>query len=266
MKETAQKIISWLQKQVGASNSHGVLLGFSGGLDSSVVGVLCKKAFPEKTLALILPCLSNPEDMKDAQLIAEKFNIPTKKINLFPIFEKILEELEGTVSNCEEANNLPLANLKSRLRMMTLYYYSNKLNYLVVGSGNKSEITIGYFTKYGDSGVDLLPLGNLYKTQVRALGKELGLPQSILAKPPSAGLWPGQTDEKELGISYQELDEVLAAIEKGETSTLNPNLIKKVKSLIKNSEHKRQLPKICKLNCSEYPLGHFQHPSKCSEH
>jgi NAD+ synthase len=130
--------------------------------------------------------------------------------------------------------SLATANLKPRLRMATLYYYANKLNYLVIGTGNRSELAMGYFTKYGDGGVDLLPLGNLLKTKVRELAKELKVPQEIIDRPPSAGLWHGQTDEGEMGISYAELDNILCGNLKG----INTKKVRLVKGRQRACQHK----------------------------
>jgi NAD+ synthase len=128
--------------------------------------------------------------------------------------------------------------------MATLYYFANKLSYMVVGTGNKTELMVGYFTKYGDGGVDILPLGHLYKRQVRALAAELGVPDPIITKPPSAGLWSGQTDEQEMGITYEELDATLEAIESGETENVSPGVLEKVTGMIARSAHKRTLAPI----------------------
>ena len=140
--------------------------------------------------------------------------------------------------------NLAIANLKPRLRMITLYYHANKMNYLVVGTGNKSEAVMGYCTKYGDAGVDLLPLGGLLKSQVRELAKEMGVPSEIIEKPPSAGLWAGQTDEEEMGITYEELDKVILALEKNDCSGLDGKLVEKVKQKMQETVHKRCFPPI----------------------
>jgi NAD+ synthase len=132
--------------------------------------------------------------------------------------------------------------------MISLYYLAQSHNYLVLGSGNKAELLVGYFTKYGDGGVDLLPLGDLSKTQVWELARELGVPQEVVDRPPSAGLWPGQTDEGEMGITYHELDRVLAAIEAGETAGIKPATLDKVRGMIADSAHKRAVPPVFKLS------------------
>ena len=134
------------------------------------------------------------------------------------------------------------ANLKPRLRMSTVYYLANSSNYLVAGTGNKPEMQVGYFTKYGDGGVDLEPLGELYKHEVRALASVLGVPQPIIDRAPSPGLWPGQTDEGEMGITYAEIDAILAAWETGEAPNLPADRIAKVEGMVARSEHKRAMP------------------------
>jgi len=236
----ADKLVSWIRDRVSAAGCDGVVLGLSGGLDSSVLAVLCHRAFPRGMLAVIMPCHSIREDMEHAQKLAGKFSIPTKTVALDPVFDALLkvfpdDEIEPAIRRKAEAN------LKARLRMLTLYYFANQLNYLVAGSSNRSELSVGYFTKCGDSGVDVMPLGSLVKGQVRELAGFLGVPQEIIDKPPSAGLWQGQTDEEELGISYAELDRYLLTGEAGS------GLRNKVESMITASEHKRSLPPIAEF-------------------
>ena len=212
----------------------------SGGLDSSVVAVLCQQACPQNTLGVIMPCHSHPEDMKHAQAVAKQFSIPTKTVVLDTIFDTLLKVLPG--ESVESAtSHLAKANLKARLRMLTLYYFANQLEYMVVGSGNRSELATGYFTKYGDGGVDILPLGNLVKGQVRELARFLDVPRSIIDKPPSAGLWAGQTDEGELGFSYEELDRYLV------TGQAASEVRAKIEARIAASAHKNRLPPVARL-------------------
>lgn len=238
MKELAGKIVRWLQEQVAEGKAKGLIVGLSGGLDSSVVAVLAKKAFPQNTLGLIMPCFSSSLDPEYASLVARKFNIPAQIVDLTPVLNEFYRQLEKK-SYTPGKQDLPAANLRPRLRMTTLYYFANKLNYLVVGTGNKSEISIGYFTKYGDGGVDLLPLGNLLKTQVRELAKALAIPEEIIRRVPTAGLWEGQTDEGEMGITYEELDYTIKALETGTPELCREGPLYKVKELIKKSQHKR---------------------------
>ena len=183
-------------------------MGISGGLDSAVGIVLCWRAFPETTLGLILPCHSDPQDEEHARLVAGQFGIGVERIPLDGVFDSLCAAIprDGGPPN---AGRSALANIKARLRMTCLYYIANRRGYIVVGSGNRSELATAYFTKYGDGGVDIAPLGNLVKTQVRELARYLGIPRTIIDKPPSAGLWQGQTDEAEMGLTYEELDRYL---------------------------------------------------------
>jgi NAD+ synthase len=223
------KLVSWLKEKVEAANAKGTVCGLSGGIDSAVVSVLCKKAFPETALCIIMPCHSDDKDERDARLVAEKFNIKTYKVSLDEVYDTFLKQLPDT------EDRMAKANLKPRLRMATLYYYAAINNLLVVGATNKSEFTVGYFTKYGDSGVDLMPLANLVKTQVWQLAEYLHIPKEIIEKKPTAGLWPGQTDENELGMSYKELDTYIL------TSQIEtPELKQKIELLNQKSEHKRK--------------------------
>jgi NAD+ synthase len=235
--ELAEQISKWLKQKVKEAGAKGVVLGLSGGLDSAVTAVLCKRAFPNQTLALIMPCYSNPKDVEDANLIAKEFEIEAKTFDLSLLIRKVYESLEEKAY--EDKPWLPTANLKARLRMLALYYFANKLDYLVVGSGDKSEIEIGYFTKFGDGAADLLPLGDLLKTEVRELARKLGIPKKIIDKTPSAGLWEGQTDEGEIGMTYRELDQILSAIESNDLSGFDKEKVKKVKQMIKRTKHKR---------------------------
>ncbi len=241
-----KKIASWIKKQVKEAGAKGCVLGLSGGVDSAVVAALCKLAFPKNVMGILMPCYSDPQDLKDAQKIARKFSISTRLVDLKRPFNQLYLQLQGKKYNTKE-ENLAIANMKPRLRMLTLYYYANQLNYLVVGTGNKSEAVMGYCTKYGDGGVDLLPLAELLKTQVRELARDLGIPEEIISKPPSAGLWAGQTDEAEMGISYDDLDRIIVSLKTGQTKGLDSALVKKVKEKMKASEHKRCMPPSFKL-------------------
>ena len=230
-----QKLCGWMEDKVTEANAKGVVFGLSGGLDSAVVAALSIRVFPQNTLAIIIPCQSLEADINDALGFINKLDIPYKTIDVSKIYDSFIHLLDDK----EKEGSLKLAgaNIKPRLRMTTLYYFANKLNYLVVGTGNKSELMIGYFTKYGDGGADILPLGNLLKSQVRELAKHLGIPKKIIEKPPSAGLWEGQTDEKEIGISYEQLDKYLRT---GRSS--NKIIEKKIQDKITKSAHKRTIP------------------------
>jgi len=233
------KIIAWLKKQVRLAGAKGIVLGLSGGVDSCVAAALAKEALGKNCLlALILPIQSHQQDTRDARLFARKFGIKTKAVDLSKIYGDLLKALPA-------ANRIVLANLKPRLRMLVLYYFANKLNYLVCGTGNKSELLVGYFTKYGDGATDILPLGDLLKKEVYALARSLGIPDAIIKKAPTAGLWPGQTDEGEMGVRYAELDEILERRETKEQQRLPKNKISRVEAMIRKSEHKRIAAQIC---------------------
>jgi NAD+ synthase len=238
--QLANRLTSWIKDKVLAAGCKGVVLGMSGGLDSSVAGVLCYRAFPQTTLGVIMPCHSSQEDMEHARLVASKFSIPTKIVVLDTVFDTLLKTLPSDKVD-PDASQLAQANLKARLRMLTLYYFANSLKLMVVGSGNRSELAVGYYTKYGDGGVDILPLGNLVKGQVRELASFLGIPQEIIDKPASAGLWRGQTDEYEMGLTYEELDRYLV------TDEASNGVKKKIESMIATADHKRQPPPVANL-------------------
>jgi NAD+ synthase len=244
--ELASRISEWIKERVVEAGAQGVVLGLSGGLDSSVTAVLCKRVFPDTTLGLIIPCFSSEEDIKHAKMVASKFRIETRVLDISDIFTSFLSLVEGEQYDeaVKGAISLAVANLKPRLRMICLYYFANTLNYLVAGTGNKSELSIGYFTKYGDGAVDILPLGDLLKTEERKLAAELGIPEEIIEKVPTAGLWAGQTDEGEIGMSYEVLDRIISALERGDVSGIHlkfePELVERVKRMLEKSRHKRE--------------------------
>ena len=236
MEALVQKLCVWMEDKVTEAKAKGIVFGLSGGLDSAVVAALSIRIFPQNTLAIIIPCHSLEDDINDALDFINKFDIPYKITDVSKVYDSFIHLLNNKEN--EGSFKLAEANIKSRLRMTTLYYFANKLNYLVVGTGNKSELMIGYFTKYGDGGADILPLGNLLKSQVRELAEYLGISKKIIDKPPSAGLWEGQTDEKEIGISYEQLDKYLR------TGKLKNKIIeKKIQDKITKSAHKRTTPK-----------------------
>jgi NAD+ synthase len=233
------QIARWLREYSAEAGTDGFVVGLSGGVDSATAAALAVKAVGSTlVLAALMPCHSQPIDALLAQQVADTFGIPTVTVNLDDAFDALMENLPPT------QHRLAVANVKPRLRMITLYYLAQTHNYLVLGSGNKTELMVGYATKYGDGGVDLLPLGDLYKTEVWELARDLGVPDAVVERPPSAGLWPGQTDEGELGITYRELDRVLMAMAAGETAQVAPFTLDRVRRLIANSAHKRAMPPI----------------------
>jgi NAD+ synthase len=242
-----QTIAAWLREQVQAAGSDGLVFGLSGGIDSAVVARLSQIAMPDRCVGVIMPCHSNPQDEADARLVADHFGLRTLRVPLDDPFDALTSRVDDAFAAASWARphatddvkaQMPRANVKPRLRMTTLYFVANRLNYLVAGTGNRSEIAIGYYTKYGDGGVDLLPIGRLVKREVWDLARELGVPQPVIEKAPSAGLWLGQTDEAEMGFTYAELEAFLtrgAAAVSDATAT-------RIQHLIAASEHKRALP------------------------
>jgi NAD+ synthase len=237
-----------MRQQLQAAGASGLLVGLSGGVDSAVVARLAQLAAPGKVVAAILPCHSDPQDEEDAELVARHFSLTTVHIDLAATYDALIAALQPVMANPDYLRNrppldpirgrVPLANIKPRLRMTALYFLANTLNYLVAGTGNHSELSVGYFTKWGDGGVDLLPLGRLTKQQVRSMAAELGVPKVIIDRTPSAGLWAGQKDEEEIGFTYAELDRYLA----DGPQAVAPALAMKVERLMRASEHKRGLP------------------------
>jgi len=238
-----------MRQRLHASGARGFVVGLSGGIDSAVVARLAQLAAPGHVLAIILPCHSDPQDARDAMVVANHFSLMTVRIDLGASYDALVADVQAVLSALPDQmraaapadplrGRVPLANIKPRLRMTTLYFIANSLNFLVAGTGNKSELSIGYFTKYGDGGVDILPLANLVKSEVRALARELNVPQAIIDRTPTAGLWLGQTDESEMGFTYADLERYL---EDGAQS-LAPALAMKIERLVRASEHKRHLP------------------------
>lgn len=238
MKRIRDHIIVSIRRAVRDSRAAGIVIGLSGGIDSSVAAALCVKAVGRKNvLGLIMPCHSDPADAADARLLARHLGIRVRHVGLEKVFDLFLSILP-------EGKGLARSNIKPRLRMITLYYHANKHNYLVCGTGNKSELMVGYFTKYGDGAVDILPIADLYKRDVVALARLLAIPERIITKPPSAGLWKGQTDEGEMGITYAELDDILHRIDKGLAQVQRPAKVSLVKKMMLRSAHKRCMPQI----------------------
>ncbi len=241
MEQDAQKIARWLRDYAEQAGARGYVVGLSGGIDSAVVAALCQRAVGDEVLAAMLPCHSLAEDQAMAQLVADTFALRTVTVDLTEAYDSLVAALPP------ELGQMAYANIKPRLRMTALYSLAQGHGYLVAGTGNKSELMAGYFTKYGDGGVDVEPLGDLYKNQVRLLAQTLGVPQPVIDRPPTAGLWPGQTDEGEMGISYDQLDSTLAAIENGHTNGIDPALLDRVQHMVCVSAHKRSMPPTCPI-------------------
>jgi NAD+ synthase len=239
-------LTGWLREYVEGAGSAGVVFGLSGGIDSAVVCGLAARALrPERCLGVVMPIGNVDEDEDLGRQVGEKFGVRVLAPDLLPAFEALESAFRaerdafGIEPVSVGAASLATANVKPRLRMITLYHFANLLDYLVVGTGNKAELTVGYFTKYGDAGVDLLPLADLTKTEVRAVARALGVPTRVVERPPSAGLWEGQTDEEELGITYAAIDRYLT-----EGSSGDAEADEKIRRRFLASQHKRELAPI----------------------
>lgn len=239
-----EKTVEWLKEQVKQSNTKGLILGVSGGIDSALVSFLIKKAFPNNSLGIILPCGSYSKDREDALKVIKACNINYLEIDLTDehksLMDKVKTELKGNDYNLSERNlKLTDANLRARLRMSTIYSIANAYNYMVVGTDNAAELYIGYFTKYGDGGVDIQPIAHLTKREVKEWSWLLGVPKDIIEKPPSAGLWEAQTDEEEIGTTYDMVDDFL------EGKEIPKKDLDIIVQLHKKTEHKRNMPTAC---------------------
>ncbi len=236
IEKRVEHVVNWLKEQVELSHTNGILVGLSGGIDSSVVACLIKRAFPENSIGVILPCKSNDKDKTDAEAVAEACGIDYIEVELSDAHKNIFDAVTKALGDRGEKRRLTDANLRARLRMSTLYTVGNDMGYLVAGTDNAAELLTGYFTKYGDGGVDILPLAHLTKREVFEWAKYLGVPQSVIDRQPSAGLWEGQTDESEMGVTYNAIDDY---IEGKPVSDEDKKIIVRMNTV---TEHKRVMP------------------------
>ena len=239
--EITKNIEEFLKNQIEKSKTNGLILGLSGGIDSSVITYLCSRQLKDKTLALVMPDskISPKEETEDALKIIEKLGIDYKLLDINLIVSEFSKYLEP--------NERALGNLRARVRANILYYYANSKNLLVVGSSDKSEFLIGYFTKFGDGSADILPIVSLYKIQVREIAKYLGVPSNVIEKKSSPNLWKGHIAEEEIGVSYEEVDSILYCIydkklsvdETVKTTEIEKDVVEKIINMVNTSEHKR---------------------------
>ncbi|MGC8572959.1 MAG: NAD+ synthase [Caldisphaera sp.] len=249
--EFARKSIEkFIKNEIENSGKKGYVVGLSGGVDSATAYYLAAEAIGiENVIALIMPDINvtPKEDINDAKDLVKRLGGQMHIIDISPI----VEVYRSTLPIYQESDEVPLGNVRARIRMTILYYYANKMSRLVLGTGDRSESFIGYFTKYGDGGVDILPIGSLLKSQVRRLAQKLGVPDNVALKPSSPRLWSGQMAEKELGISYDQIDLIIySVIDKGysikeasELTGVSIDVYEKVFKMNRDSEHKRILPK-----------------------
>jgi len=236
-----ENIDEFLSDQIEKNHANGVILGLSGGVDSAVLAYLCKRKLKEKTLAIIMPdtSITPNSETEDALKMISLTGIEYKLIDINPIIKEYTMYLEP--------NEKARGNLRARVRTNILYYYANIRNYLVLGSSDKSEYLIGYFTKFGDGASDITPIIPLYKLQVREIARHLGVPDKVISKKSSPHLWKEHEAEKELGISYEEIDSILYCLfdkklsnsETEEITGIDKNMIEKIHRLNISSEHKR---------------------------
>ena len=244
--KTMENITEFIQNKVSEANANGLVVGLSGGIDSTLAAYLaCEAVSKDNVFGLVMPSTTTPtEDKLHGIDIAQRLGIEYKEIAIDSILN---EYLELSQLNDDE---LAIGNLKARIRMSIIYYFANVKNYIVCGTGNKSEILIGYFTKHGDGACDIEPIGNLYKTQVFELSKFMDIPDEIITKPPRAGLWENQTDEDEIGMSYELLDKILYSYVEKENETdeiaesfdISIDDVDMIINKIKRNAHKSKVP------------------------
>jgi NAD+ synthase len=252
MMTRASDIADWIRQQVSATGARGVLVALTGGFDSAVVARLCQMAVPGRVVCAILPCRSDPRDEEDAESVAARFELPVVRHDLGPACDELVRDLGAALLDLRQeaadahtpsetsSSRLAAFNITARLRMSALYFVAESLNCLLAGAGNRSELTVGSFAKYGEAAVDLLPLGGLLEGEVRALARELEVPDAVINRVRDTGPMTRELDEEHMGFSYADLDRYLNAGPDG----VSPALAMRIERLLRTSEHKRALARI----------------------
>ena len=249
-KKTKETIVEFIKSKVSESKTDGIVVGLSGGIDSTLIAYLaCEAVGKDNVFGIVMPSATTPaEDTVHGIEIAQRLGIEYREIAIDSILNEYL-----CLTKLEE-DNLAIGNLKARIRMSIIYYYANAKNYLVSGTGNRSEILIGYFTKHGDGACDMEPIGDLYKSEVYRLSEYLNIQKEIIKKPPRAGLWENQSDEEEIGMGYDLLDQILYLFSEkdmentriAERLDISVDDVNMIINKIIRSEHKSKVPEIPK--------------------
>ena len=252
--EISSKITKFISYQVHKSGLNGAIIAVSGGIDSALtLSYLAKALGPKRVHAITMPerDITSERDITDVIHLTQFYDVTCDIVDITPI----LDSISKTLPYHNKCDKLSTGNIRPRIRMLISYHYANTLRMMVVGSSNKTELLTGYFTKYGDGGVDLMPFGDLFKGQIKQLAKYMGIPPKIINKTPSAGLWPGQSDEKEMGATYDTIDMILLDYKNGYTSQdislrtgADLEVVKSILNRVKTNEHKRHLPLILRLS------------------
>jgi NAD+ synthase len=246
------KLVNFIHSKVEGTGTKGAVIGLSGGIDSTLTAYLSVEALgAENVLGILMPekGLTSRQDIDDTMEVVRLLGIEHRVVEI----SNVLQSFSSVIPDFDKTARSANGNLKARTRMCILYYHANLMNRMVVGTGNKTELLLGYFTKYGDGGVDIEPIGCLYKTQVRGLARHMGVPERIIDKVPTAGLWQGQTDEGELGVTYEIADKILTMLvdEKqdifGVKKKYPPEQVDRLVGLMRANEHKRMPPEACEI-------------------
>jgi NAD+ synthase len=260
--QAAQVIIGFIRSQLAQTGFERVVLGLSGGVDSATVAYLCARAIgPDNVLGVRMPYRASSEASDtDARLVIDDLGCRTERVDITPMVEPMLELIPGSSQQADVRRG----NVMARQRMIVLYDRSVSFDALVAGTSNKTEALLGYGTLHGDMAAAFQPIGDLYKSQLRDVGRHLGVPEQILDKPPSADLWPGQTDEDELGATYVDLDRILYAIvdrrwtvDRCVAAGLDRTLVEWVERRVAQMEYKRQLAPVAKISLRTPGIDHL---------